>query len=95
MEAPGTFSSNKSPQKKLRKREGLEFPSRLSAADTTLLIDLLVSFGDPKDTRRSIKNEDINTELYYVTVHPDIPSHLMGGCVTLGTKLNFETSNCS
>lgn len=59
-------SSKKLP---LRKRKKLEFPSRVSAADNTLIIDLLVSFGHPKDSRRSIKNEDINTVLYHVTVH--------------------------
>lgn len=40
-----------------------------SSTHTTLLIDLLVTLGNPKDTRRSIETKVVNTGLLYVTVH--------------------------
>lgn len=52
----------------------------------TLLIDLLVSFGDPKDTRRSIKNKVVNTGLYYETVSQ---SH-----ISLDEKVTVKNELC-
>lgn len=54
----------------------------------TLLIDLLVSFGDPKDTRRSIKNKVVNIglPLYYETVSQ---SH-----ISLDEKVTVKNELC-